>query len=49
MISANHDDPTIAACWDADPLELPRVGTPPHPDHLGTEAAKEMLRFKPQI
>lgn len=39
-----HEDPTIAVCWDADRLELPRVGIPTSPDYLGTEAAKKMLR-----
>jgi len=39
-----HEDPTICVCWDADRLELPRVGIPTSPDYLGTEAAKKMLR-----
>jgi len=39
-----HEDLTISVCWDADRLELPRVGIPTHPDYLGTEAAKKMLR-----
>ena len=39
-----HDDPTITVCWDADRLQLPRVGIIPHPDFLGTEAAKRKLR-----
>jgi uncharacterized protein len=39
-----HENPTIAVCWDADRLELPRVGIPTHPDYLGTDAAKMMLR-----
>jgi len=38
-----HNDPTIAVCWDADRLELPRVGIPTHPDYLGTEKAKRIL------
>ncbi len=38
-----HENPTIAVCWDADRLELPRVGIPTHPDYLGTDAAKMML------
>jgi uncharacterized protein len=41
-----HDDPTIAVCWDADRLELPRVGIPTDPDYLGTDAAKRMLKEK---
>jgi uncharacterized protein len=39
-----HDDLTISCCWDADRLELPRVGIPTHPDYLGTEKAKQILR-----
>ena len=39
-----HDDPTISVCWDADRLELPRVGIPTSPDYLGTETAKKMLK-----
>jgi len=38
-----HDDPTIAVCWDADRLELPRVGIRTDPEYLGTEAAKKIL------
>ena len=40
-----HNDPTISVCWDADRLDLPRVGIPPHPDYLGTEAAKKILKI----
>ena len=32
-------DPTIGACWDADRLDLPRVGITPDPDLLSTAAA----------
>ncbi len=38
-----HDDPTVSVCWDADRLDLPRVGIPTHPDYLGTETAKKIL------
>ena len=41
-----HDDMTISCCWDADRLELPRVGIPTHPDYLGTERAKALLLEK---
>lgn len=39
-------DPTIAVCWDADRLNLWRVGTAPDPRFLSTEPAreKEMIR-----
>ncbi len=39
-----HDNVTVACCWDADRLDLPRVGIPTHPDYLGTETAKRILR-----
>ena len=41
-----HEDPTISVCWDADRLELPRVGIPTHPDYLGTDLAKVLLKEK---
>ena len=34
-------DVSIQACWDADRLDLLRVGTRPRPDRLCTAAAKE--------
>lgn len=33
-------DPTIGACWDADRLDLGRVGTQPHPRYMSTEYTK---------
>ena len=40
-----HANITIQTCWDADRLDLGRVGVTPRPSHLGTETAKcpEML------
>ncbi len=44
---ANHTsgktaaDITIQTCWDADRLDLGRVGIRPHPKHLCTDAAKD--------
>lgn len=38
-------DPTIGTCWDADRLDLPRVGVLPTPDFLSTDAAIERLRL----
>jgi uncharacterized protein len=35
-----HADVTIQTCWDADRLDLGRVGVMPHPSRLCTEAAK---------
>ena len=36
-----HADPTIASCWDADRLDLPRVGITVNPDYLCTQAARD--------
>ncbi|HXG77523.1 MAG TPA: hypothetical protein VNJ53_13235 [Gaiellaceae bacterium] len=49
------DDPTIAACWDADRLHLPRVGIDPRQDLFSTSLARgreplaraELLRASP--
>ena len=35
-----HPDVTIQTCWDADRLDLGRVGITPHPSRLCTEVAK---------
>jgi uncharacterized protein len=35
-----HPDVTIQTCWDADRLDLGRVGITPHPNRLCTAAAK---------
>lgn len=32
---------TVATCWDADRLDLARVGKIPRPDRLSTEAARD--------
>lgn len=34
------DDPTVGACWDADRLDLPRVGIEPRVDLFSTERAR---------
>ena len=34
-------DVTIQACWDADRLDLGRVGERPNPTYLGTKAARD--------
>jgi uncharacterized protein len=36
----SHYDETIATCWDADRLDLPRVGIIPVPHRLCTQAAR---------
>lgn len=42
-----HPDITIQTCWDADRLDLGRVGVRPHPARMCTEAAKlpEMINW----
>ena len=37
----NEGDITVLTCWDADRLDLGRVGIKPHPDRLCTQAARE--------
>lgn len=32
----HHDDPTIGTCWDADRLDLGRVGITPEPSYMST-------------
>jgi uncharacterized protein len=42
-----HPDVTVQTCWDADRLDLGRVGITPHPSRLCTDAARqpEMIRW----
>jgi uncharacterized protein len=42
-----HPNVTIQTCWDADRLDLGRVGTTPHPSLLCTEVARrpETIRW----
>jgi uncharacterized protein len=35
-----HDDATIATCWDADRLDLGRVGITPNPSRMCTEIGR---------
>jgi uncharacterized protein len=37
-------DPTIGVCWDADRMDLGRVGIQPNPTFFSTRAAKEVLK-----
>ena len=37
-----HQDPTIQTCWDADRLDLGRVGTKPSAKYLSAEGAKHI-------
>ena len=41
----HHDDPTVGTCWDADRLDLGRVGVIPDPAFMSTEFAKEIAAF----
>ena len=41
-----HDDITVQTCWDADRLDLGRVGIVPHVSKLCTDAAKTPDMFK---
>lgn len=36
-------DPTLLACWDADRLDLGRVGIKPQPQRLCTDAARGLI------
>jgi len=36
-------DPTLLACWDADRLDLGRVGITPRPRRLCTDAARDLI------
>lgn len=38
-------DPTIMVCWDADRLDLGRVGIVPNPKYLCTKVAKGMIHW----
>jgi uncharacterized protein len=40
----HHEDPVVAACWDADRLELGRVGIDPDPDYFNTVPAIDLVR-----
>lgn len=38
-------DPTLQACWDADRLDLGRVGITPEAGRLCTDAARDLIRW----
>jgi uncharacterized protein len=38
-----HGDITLQVCWDADRLDLGRVGITPDPDLLCTDAARDLI------
>lgn len=39
-----NDDPTIGTCFDADRLDLGRVGIIPEPEYMSTEFGREIAR-----
>jgi uncharacterized protein len=39
-VHRTHPDDTVATCWDADRLDLPRLGITPSPHKLCTGAGK---------
>ena len=39
------ENATVGTCWDADRLDLGRVGMIPNPDYMSTEFAKEIARY----
>lgn len=39
-----HDDPTIGTCYDADRLDLGRVGVIPSPEYMSTDFGREIAR-----
>ena len=41
-----HPDITVQTCWDADRLDLGRVGVTPHPSRLCTDAARDPAMIK---
>jgi uncharacterized protein len=43
---AKSDDVTVMTCWDADRLDLWRVGTTPDPALLNTDAARDSAIIK---
>jgi uncharacterized protein len=41
----HHADPTIGTCWDADRLDLGRIGVIPNPEYMSTAFGKEIVAF----
>lgn len=41
----HHADPTIGTCWDADRLDLGRVGVIPHPKFMSTAFGREIAAY----
>lgn len=45
-VRMHHEEPTVAVCFDADRLDLGRVGSRPDPDFLSTSQAREPATIK---
>lgn len=41
------DEPTIGTCWDADRMDLPRVGIQPDPQKMSTQEGHDYARLGP--
>jgi uncharacterized protein len=41
-----HNNITIATCWDADRLDLTRIGITPDPTRLCTEAGRQLAQLR---
>jgi len=42
--ATHHHDPTIGTCWDADRLDLGRVGIIPDPKYMSTDLGKQLAK-----
>lgn len=40
----HHPDPTIGTCWDADRLDLGRVGIVPDPKYMNTDLGRQLAK-----
>jgi uncharacterized protein len=45
-LGLTRGDVTVLTCWDADRLDLGRVGRRPHPRYLGTECARRKATIR---
>ena len=43
------DDATIGTCWDADRLDLGRIGTIPSEEYMSTEVGKDICRGRKNL